>query len=74
VATSSETYDGDSRFDRPFLYDRGGSSTLAAYHWNYDSGGEVTEAFSYLDASVRRTSRNIRRGRTRITFAITTDS
>ena len=51
VATSCESYDGDSRLTDLSYTTAGGSSTLAAYHWNYDSDGEVTEAFSYLDAS-----------------------
>ena len=49
VASSACTYNDDSRLTD--LSYTAQSSTLAAYHWSYDSDSEVTNAYSFKDTS-----------------------
>ena len=49
AVAASYTYDNDARLTD--LSYTAQSSTLAAYHWSYDNGNEVTDAYSYSDTS-----------------------
>ena len=50
VANSTSAYDGDSRLT-DLTYTDGAANTLAAYHWTYNTAGNVTDQYSFKDTS-----------------------